>query len=152
MSLTYSLLAPAAILISGLLAWLYHRKISARRATLNFCAQAELNSKEWRENRELFFSLVAKGNQGLLDLVTKQSPDPYHIRYASRIALYLNHFELVAAAIKERAMDERMYKILHQDEYVWTWKHAEAYIAASRHKASQPRMYENFEALAKKWD
>ena len=143
------LLSPAAIILSALLAWLYHRRISARRATLKFVAQSEIASPEWRGQRALFGSLASEGGQGLLNLVNPSNQD--QIAQAVELAQYLNHCEFVAVAIKQKAMDEKTYKKWQRTAYVKTWEEAQAYVTARRLKRSQPSMYENFEALAKKW-
>lgn len=143
------LLTPVAILVSGFLAWLYHRKISALRATLDFVSRTEVGNPGWRETRSLFIRLASDDGQGLLDLVSPKGPS--QIDEAVKVALYLSHCEFVAVAIQEGAMDEKMYKKWQRTNYVTTWRDAEAYITARRKNKSHPSMYENFEALAKKW-
>ena len=86
----------------------------------------------------------------MLDLVIPKERE--QINDAVKVALYLSHCEFVAVAIQEGAMDGVMYKKWQRTNYVTTWKDAEAYITARRNNKGQPSLYENFEALAKKWD
>ena len=110
------LVTPAAILISGVLAWLYHRRISARRATLDFVARTEVENPDWREIRALFGNLASGDGQGLLDLVNPSTDE--QIEQSAKIAIYLGHCEFVAVAIQQHAMDEKTYKQWQHTAYV----------------------------------
>lgn len=144
------LLGPLTILLSALAAWLYHRRISARRNTFDFIASNEVNNAEWGNQRSSFFKLAQSGE--LLNLVNPQNPRDNDQREKSiQVSLFLSHFEFVAVTIKNKAMDEKIYKEWYKTVYVNTWKRSEAYIVARRNQTDQHSIYVEFEQLAKKW-
>ena len=142
-------LAPLAIIISALLAWVRHEKVTARQAAIDFVVHAEYGSPNWREGRSVFTELAAGDGLALIALADPR--DHEQIENSVKVAQYLNQCELAAIAIEEKAMDETMYKKLHRTSFVKTWKIADAYIEKRRIKQNQESLYKHFEALAKKW-
>ena len=67
------------------------------------------------------------------------------------VASFLNHFELVAVAIKHRIINEDLYAEWLRTKYVQTWEDAEAFIVAMCKEGKHERLFREFEALAKKW-
>ena len=63
----------------------------------------------------------------------------------------MNHFELVAVAIKNQAFDEKVYAEWFQGAYVKAWEESEAYVVAIRRQRKNHRIFLGFEQLAKKW-
>ena len=65
--------------------------------------------------------------------------------------MFLNHNEFVALAIKNRAMDERLYKEWRGTAIVNVWNSVSTYVHSRRTKIGQAKMYTELEWLAKKW-
>ena len=66
-------LAPVAILLSAVLAWQYHRRISAKRATVDFIASTEVANEFLAKARVRFAELSSNGEKGLLELATRKA-------------------------------------------------------------------------------
>lgn len=66
------------------------------------------------------------------------------------MVLYLNHCELVAEAMQEKAMHEEMYKLCGRTAYVQTWVLARDYVKERRNAPSRKTLYENFQRLAER--
>ena len=77
---------------------LYHRNISAKRATLEFVTNAELGNPAWIEGRKLFGELTGKWTHSL-----DKNLDRTKDIDSAALVLYLNYCELVAVAIQEKA-------------------------------------------------
>ena len=143
-----SALASIAVLVTAGIAWLYHRHISALRATLNFVTLTEIGDPSWRENRAVFLRLTSGDGSNLLGLT---EPDENQIEKVTKVSRHLDHCEFVAVAIRKRAMHEKTYKLWQRTSYVDTWVKAQPYIVELRRKRNHETMYENFERLAEKW-
>ena len=116
---------------------------------MDFIAATEVASEVLVKARVKFAELSGNGGEALLGLVNPREPD--ELKSAALVSVYLNHCELVGVSIRNRAMDEQMYKRWRRTTYTRTWGRAEAYITAKRRTLKQPSLYENFEWLAKKW-
>ena len=116
---------------------------------MDFIAATEVANDVLAKARVEFAKLSSNGGAALLGLVNPKKPD--ELKSAALVSAYLNHCELVAVSIRNRAMDEQMYKHWRRTTYTRTWGRAEAYIAAKRRTLNQPTLYTNFEWLAKRW-
>ena len=142
-----ALLTPLTIAGTAIFAWLYHREISAKRATLEFTISSELGNPKWLEGRKLFGELTGKWTHSL-----DKNLDRTKDIDSSTLVLYLNHCELVAVAIQEKAMHEKMYKLNGRTAYVQTWVLARDYINERRNAPGRKTLYENFQRLAERWE
>lgn len=142
-----TILTPLVLAGSAIAAWLYHRKISIKRSTVDFVLRAELGNSELRAATKEFGGLHRSGSLESIAHSTKQEDR----QKAVIVSAFLNHFEFVAIAIKEKAMDESIYKQWNRTTYVNTWARAEPYIRARRIANNQHTMYIEFERLARKW-
>ena len=124
------------------------RRIAARRATLDFIANLEVHNSQWADLRTKFRSLKAANR--LPSLVN--SDNPADDRDRIDVVTYLNHFELVAVAIKNRIIDEKLYKEWFCTAYIRTWRDAHSFVIEMREKIENPRLYFQFEQLVKKWN
>ena len=112
-------------------------------------AATEVANEVLVKARVKFAELSGSGGQALLGLVNPREPDA--LKSAALVSACLNHCELVGVSIRNRAMDEQMYKRWRRTTYTRTWGRAEACITAKRRTLQQPSLYENSEWLAKKW-
>lgn len=63
----------------------------------------------------------------------------------------LNNYEFMASGIKENAFDEEIYKRMKRSLIIQDWDILEIYIQALRKKEKRPKLFCEFEWLAKKW-
>lgn len=119
-----------------------HREIAARDATLKFIAEREIHNPEWLSAKTEFYRCSQNNN------FPKDNRDPG----ANSLWLVLHHYELVAVAIKNRSMDEELYRQWNCTGYVNSWKRVASFVHARRQKTRQRTMYCEFEWLATKWD
>ena len=91
---------PTPLNVAGttIFAWLDHRNISAKRATLEFVTNAELGNPAWLEVRKLFGELTGKWTHSL-----DKNLDRTKDIDSAALVLYQNHCEVVAVAIQEKA-------------------------------------------------
>lgn len=141
-----SLLSPIAILVAACLAFYNHQRTAARRAALEFVSKTQLQSQEWTDLNRNYRELQTSGK--LLSTLSKDHGDPV---LANRICLFLNHFELVAVAIKHNIIDKNLYAEWFKGSYVKTWNETNPFVAELRRKSGNSRVFIEFEALAKEW-
>lgn len=68
------------------------------------------------------------------------------------IQTLLNHYEFIAAGIKEGAFDEEIYKRMKRSIIIHHWHALSAYIAERRRVLERDQLYMEFEWLAKRWE
>ena len=136
-------------LVAAILAWWRQRVISRRRAAIDYLVQTIIGSDEWFKLTTLFGNLTQDGGQALSKLVKPANEEDF--KNALHVVMYLNQFELASVAIKNKAMDEKIYKDFLKTVFVESWDKAESYIVEKRSSHQQPTLYENFERLAVKW-
>ncbi len=153
------LTGPVAILlasaIGALLAYLYHRHVSALKSTIDFVVATEVSSSEWKQAQSLFAKVFPKDANPRPDYSGEIQPgddeDELSPEEVAMLSIYLDHFEFVAAAIRNGSMSEKLYKEWNYSRLVNSWHRAERYIGARREKVGQPTLYVEFERLANKW-
>ena len=143
--------APFAILAVGVGGWFGQRTIARARATVDFISRNEVGSAKWQEEVRRFAEITNDKNhpRPLIALVDPQTDAEYQDRLL--VSALLNHFEMVAVAIKSGAFSGKIYKRWRRTPYVDAWEKAEPYISARRAAKKQPTAYEHFQKLAKKW-
>lgn len=138
---------PTVILATAIVAWVLQRRIASRRATLDFIAKLEIDNPEWARLRSRFAEL-RDGNRLLSIIASETEKDPTAV---IEVASFLNHFELVAVAIKHHIINEDLYKEWFKTSYLRTWHDSEAFIVAMRKEKDHPALFQEFESLAKEW-
>ena len=153
------LTSPIAILlasgIGAILAWAYHRHVSALKSTLDFVIATEVASTEWKQAQSLFARLFPKDANPRPayagEIPAKTAGNGITAEEVAMLSIYLGHFEFVAAAIKMGSMNEKLYKNWNRTVVISTWHHAQRYIEARREKTGQETLYIEFGKLAEKW-
>lgn len=151
LDLSIRLLTLGVLIATALMAWCYHRKIAARRATLDFIHKAELNV-EWRRLRHRARKLLASSD---IDNIAKSSDEQCREK-RFELGAYLSHHEFIAAAIRNKTMDKDLYEAWNRTGYASDWKKAEKYVYLRRNRkrcstGTQSTRYEHFEELGKEW-
>ncbi len=153
------LTSPVAILlasgIGALLAYFYHRHVSALKSTIDFVAATEVASSEWKNAQKLFARLFPKDANPRPDhggeIQAGNGDDEPTAEDVAMLSMFLDHFEFVAAAIHNGSMSEKLYKQWSYSRVVNSWRNAERYIEARREKTGQTTLYSEFQKLAEKW-
>ncbi|AWG96463.1 DUF4760 domain-containing protein [Actinobacillus pleuropneumoniae] len=63
----------------------------------------------------------------------------------------LNNYEFMASGIQEGAFDEEIYKRMKRSLIIQDWEILDIYIQALRKREQRPKLFCEFEWLAKKW-
>ena len=126
------------------------RSIAADRATLNFIATHEIHNADWHKIEGVFHDWMREGEprpwKDLLDAERDRTRKDAVFVYS-----YLNHFELVAIAIDEGIVSERLYAKWHRTSYVGIWNLAKEFVGELRERRKNPALFVNFEKLADAW-
>ncbi len=64
----------------------------------------------------------------------------------------LNNYEFMASGIREEAFDEDIYRRMKQSLIISDWNMLNVYIYALRKRENRPKLFCEFEWLAKKWE
>ncbi|MEH6699387.1 MAG: DUF4760 domain-containing protein [Brevundimonas sp.] len=144
-------LAPQhAVLIAALFAtcgWLYSgrkaRTLAKKQHTLNVILQATFN-KEFRDAQAVVRPC----------LIAKQCPDIHHPANPEREAfrMVLNHYELLAAGIRNGDFDERMVRDTQRGSLIDAYEVCENVIFKMRDARRRQTVYEHLEWLHSRWE
>jgi Domain of unknown function (DUF4760) len=135
----------SAIGVTGTIFW--NMRIARRRATLDLLVNEQTHETTIKE-RTAFEAIVEGGD--LLQWIAPASikSDPAKLQ---TIRSSLNRYELIAIGIKGRALDGKLYKQWFRAGFVGDWIAFKALIVHVREDVGNPRLYCEFEWLAKKW-
>lgn len=142
-------LVPAVLLGTAIYAWRRHRKLTALQTTVNFIVHTEIGNRFWRERADLFQKVAIAGE--LMGLADTSKLNAAEMDQAHKVNAFLSHHELVAVAIRNKAIDEKTYKDWTGVVYLLIWEQAASYIFAVRKINQVPGAFVHFENLAKKW-
>ena len=149
------LIGIAVVIGVAILAWRQHRKIAARRGTLDFLLKNEVDNEGWRETRHKVRQILDPNGEQLRRVLCPQSAKDWSDRFM--VGAFLSRYEFIAVAIKYKAMDEAIYKEWNGPAYVRMWNRAKQYIERRRcgkasRKTSRKTRYIHFQRLAEKWE
>ena len=144
------LIGPVTVLAVAAVGWCLHRKIAARRGTLEFLLKNEVDNKEWRSTRRKVRQILNPEGDSFGKVVNPNSDEDWEGRFT--VGAFLSRYEFIAVAIKHKAMDETTYKDWSGRSYVRAWTRAKPYIEKRRKGNSRRTRYIEFEKLAAKWD
>ncbi|GGD59558.1 DUF4760 domain-containing protein [Lacimicrobium alkaliphilum] len=147
-----------AILFSTLIAgfWAWYticntRKINRIRATIDIIQKSE--SEQFYINSYEAFIKVRDEQHSFLSLSVKELSNADWIRHADKqdtVDIFLNHYEFVALGIKNKVLDEGIYKGWMRSTFVKHYTNAAAYIAYLQ-SGSHPQFFCEYKKLALKW-
>ncbi|PSM16186.1 DUF4760 domain-containing protein [Nitratireductor sp. StC3] len=136
-----------AILVSAAcVAWMIrtNRAIARQRAVLDFIVKEQTDS-DMLEARKRFVKLKQDGA-----MEQYAAPAQLASEQAADIRFILNMYEVMAIGIKKNAYEEAIYKDWCRTTAVKDWIACKGFV--SRYQSDyNPRIYQEFEKLAKKW-
>ena len=131
--------------IAALFLVLYSKNIACRRATLDLI-MAEETDPSHRETRLAFIKLRQKGELVKWAMAEHVgSPETSHIRQV------LNRYELVAIGIKNKTVDENLYKAWCRSTLVKDWTACKSFVTELRSTTHIMTVFCECENLARKW-
>ncbi len=143
-------LAPQDVtLIAAILAtigWLWtarrNRFLARKQHTLNVMLQASFN-RDFRDSQDKIRPHIA--DKKCPDILDPEHPLRGHFREV------LNHYELIAAGIRNGDFDERMVLDTQRGTLLAAYETCEAVIFQMRDQRSRQAIYEHLEWLHKRW-
>ncbi|PIP98057.1 MAG: hypothetical protein COW75_02175 [Rhodobacterales bacterium CG18_big_fil_WC_8_21_14_2_50_71_9] len=122
------------------------RKIARKRATLDMLAKKEWD-RDYIDARAEFIKL-RDASSGLELWATEEhrnSPQSNTIRNT------LNDYELIAVGIRERILDEDLYKRWFRTSFLKDWRAARRFVLAIRAQAGTDAIFAEMDWLAHRW-
>jgi len=141
-------LQAGAITVSGVIAVLviiWNVRIARRRATLDILINEQTHSTTITERTDF---LKIKATRDVLQWTTDDKAGSPQLE---TIRAILNRYELVAAGIKCKALDAKLYKHWTRTTLVEDWIAFKPLVVHVRAKNGNPKLFCEFEAVAKKW-
>lgn len=138
-------------LVGGLIAlWSINNqnRIARMRATLDVILKSE--SDTYYQNIYSTFTSEHTRPEGLAALKDAHSDNEKRSR--RDVDDFLNHYELIAIAIKQQILDEDFYKEWMKSVYIRHYRYAEKYINSFAKEKNKNLTFINFRELAEKWD
>ena len=129
------------------LAFRSHEKTSSQRATIDLML-AQNSDSNYQDMRDNFAKLRAEN----ADLTTQLNDNPVFRREDNRpIMTVLNQYEFISTGIREKALDEKIYKSVYRGILIKDYEFISPWLAQLRSLESNPKIGEEFERLALKW-
>ncbi len=142
--------ANAAIILSAIAAFLLivtSIKSARKSSTLQTIIRNE-SDKDLIRAREIFIK-IQEGNHKPEYYGAKEQRNT---REAQAIRTVLNIHELIAVAINEGVIDERVYRRWYNRGFISDYNEMVGYIKAVRAWRQNPTIYKEFETLALRWE
>ena len=94
------------------------------------------------------FNRLKRSDSNLIEWAAKDKIDTDEV---NTIRVMLNDYELVALGIREGILDEELFRRWFQTPLINDWKCIKGFIMAIRDSENAPKVFHEFEWLAKKW-
>jgi hypothetical protein len=121
------------------------RGVARRRATLDLIMGEESNELILT-TRQKYLELRAAGHMVQWADPAKASSDEAKI-----LRSILNRYELISIGIHKKTLNEALYKVFARTGVVRDWIACKPFVTQRRQSTSSPKLYIEFEKLAKKW-
>ncbi len=118
------------------------------RATLDVILKSE--SDTYYQNIYATFTSELTRSGGLISLMDAHSDNEKRSR--RNVHDFLNHYELIAIAIKKEILDEHFYKEWMRSTYIKHYRESEEYIKTLNKENNSSVLFINFKELAEEWD
>lgn len=145
---------PGAILFSSFVAIIlaivairHERNIARQRETFE-AISSRMWDRDYLEKRQEFIRLRALPTK---DLIKLAAPAKQAEPEAAALRSILNDYELIAIGIRHGIIDELFYRRWARAGLISDWQQIEPFIAAVRRVTGNPRVFQEFEALARRW-
>jgi hypothetical protein len=123
-----------------------NRRIARERATLDLLIKREWD-KDYLDNKARF-NRLRDAEGGLEKWICAEHR---HSDEANSIRYIMNDYELIALAISRSVLDDALYKAWFRGSMIRDYRAAEIAIGRARTLANHPRIYIEWERLARLW-
>lgn len=131
----------------GAVAIIYNNSHQAKkRATIDLALHENAN-QEIKEAKDA----VKKYHEQKLNFTELTCGDYNAKPENGHVLTLLNHYEFIAAGIKEGAFDEEIYKRMKRSIIIRDWGAFSAYVIERRRCLQRDKLWAEFEWLAKRW-
>lgn len=132
----------------GAIAIIYNNSHQAKkRATIDLALHESGNAKLAEAKKQ-----VRKFQEDRVNITELACGDHHSKPENDYIQTLLNHYEFIAAGIKEGAFDEEIYKRMKRSIMIHHWHALSAYVAERRRVLERDKLYIEFEWLARRWE
>ena len=125
------------------------RAAEKRRATIDEVF-TRLNTAEYIEQYEKFLTAISN-YPDLEDLVDFESDEDEKYEAQQVVLNALNVLENIAAGVRVKAFDEKLLKRSQRGNWIADWNKTEHFIYELRETYGNPRLFAEFEWLARRW-
>jgi hypothetical protein len=123
---------------------IWNRNLVRRRATIDLLVADQTNETLLKARMDF---VAASADDGLLKAIKDGIWSSEKYFFASTC----NRYEILAIGIKEGIIDERIYKSYWRGTLLADWKRVETAVHYMRNRQQNPKIYIEFEDLARKW-
>jgi len=139
-----------AIAITGIVAVFAIRsnaKMSRHRATIDLLLsqRTDINLSKAKKTMTRLHSDPSSSITALACKGKESDEDRHHV------LTILNNYEFIALGIREKALDEDVYKRAHYSMLMRDWRATQAFITEFRTQNNTPTTFQEFEYLYKRW-
>ncbi|MEN9463883.1 MAG: hypothetical protein RL217_64 [Pseudomonadota bacterium] len=145
-----SIIQTAAIVITGIAAVATLRtnsKLSRHRATIELLL-AQRTDERLFEAKQAMSDLHRNPDISITALACKGMESDANRQHVLTV---LNNYEFIAVGIREKALDEYVYKRAQFSTVLRDWKATKAFIIELRNQNNIPTLFQEFEYLYNKW-
>lgn len=140
----------AAIIITGIAAIValhINSKLSRHRATISMLL-AQRTDELLREAKKEMSKLHADTKISITSLACKGTEDDPRRQH---VLVVLNNYEFIAVGVREKALDENVYKRAHYSNLMKDWNAVKPFVTELRTQTGRPTLFQEFEHLHDKW-
>lgn len=145
-----SIIQTAAIVITGIVAVATlknNSKLSRHRATIELLL-AQRTDERLYEAKQAMSALHHDTQTSITALACKGMEKDENRQHVLTV---LNNYEFIAVGIREKALDENVYKRAQYSTVIRDWKATKAFIMELRSQNNIPTLFQEFEFLYNKW-
>lgn len=142
----------------------HEREVAADKVTFEFIVNHEIHGAEWAKTCAVCEPVLSDPSQwGKLfkkekrkdgqepELASNDSKGEQDRALAMTVLAYLNHYEIVAIAIKRRIISDDMYSMWYRDAYVESWNKSKTLVSHLRTIKDSETLYCEFKNLGERW-
>lgn len=145
-----SVIQTSAIVITGIAAiWTLrsNSKLSRHRATIELLLAQRTDERLIKAKQEMS-KMHLNQDLSITSLACKGMEENENRQY---VLIILNNYEFISVGIREKALDEKVYKRAQHSTLIRDWKATKAFITELRTQNNIPTLFQEFEYLYNRW-